>query len=442
MNTRTLIVACAVLASTLAMSGDVCGQVSLPSVQVPGLPRVEAPVDLGDTVSSLSRTLDPRRLRDLRLLRVRDLIREHRDVIEADPQGAPILRGEVLAYSPSNEALESARAAGFEVVREKNLDGLDARLVVLRAPQGVSTRRALKQLRAREPDGTYDFNHIYTESGAVSRARPASEATAAPGYTAQDRAARVGLIDGGVAVTHPVFSGAEFQFQGCEDKRVPSAHGTAVASLLVGRSEGFRGSAAGARLYAADVYCGVPTGGAVDAVAESLAWMARERVPVVNISLVGPPNRMLENVIRVVLARGHILVAAVGNDGPAAPPLYPAAYPGVVGVTGVDARRRVLLEAGRGPHVDFAAPGADMAAANTASPYAAVRGTSFAAPIVAGLLASRVTEATPASSSRAIAELTAQAVDLGPRGRDKTFGDGLVGGALRVEPSVAGETPK
>src|SRR5256885_5630000 len=49
-----------------------------------------------------------------------------------------------------------------------------------------------------------------------------------------------------------------------------------------------------------------------------------------------------------VLARGHLVVAAVGNDGPAAPPLYPAAWPGVVGVTAVDARQQVLGEALRG----------------------------------------------------------------------------------------------
>ena len=70
-----------------------------------------------------------------------------------------------------------------------------------------------------------------------------------------------------------------------------------------------------------------------------------------------------------VVARGCLVVAAVGNDGPAARPLYPAAWPGVVGVTGVDARGRVLAEAERGVQVKFAAPGADMVAARTAAGY-------------------------------------------------------------------------
>jgi subtilisin family serine protease len=80
-------------------------------------------------------------------------------------------------------------------------------------------------------------------------------------------------------------------------------------------------------------------------------------------------------------------VAAVGNDGPASPPQYPASYPGVIAVTGVDSRNRALREAGRSAHLDFAAPGADLAAALPGKGYTVVRGTSFAAPFVTARLA-------------------------------------------------------
>ncbi len=440
----------------LATTGDLRAQISLPSVPLPNLPRVDTPVDLDRTLNRATDTLD---LRELRLNRVRNLIRTHRDVIEADPRGAPILRSEVLAFSPSEQAVERARAAGFAVIREKTLDGLDARIVVLRAPEGMSTRRALKRLRAGDPAGIYDFNHIYTESGAVftpanespptpvaasAQSSPSAGAQSSPSPGAQTlpvSSGRVGLIDGGIDAAHPVFRNSQLQLYGCEGRRVPSTHGTAVASLIVGQAEGFHGAAANTRLYAADVYCGVPTGGAVDVVVDALAWMAREQVPVVNISLVGPPNAMLENVTRAILARGHLLVAAVGNDGPAARPLYPAAYAGVIGVTGVDARQRALVEACRGPHVDLAAPGADMAAASLSARYAAVRGTSFAAPIVAGLLASQLPVPDGAAAATAVRDLSASAIDLGARGRDQTYGEGLVGATLRVAPSLAGASP-
>jgi subtilisin family serine protease len=196
-----------------------------------------------------------------------------------------------------------------------------------------------------------------------------------------------------------------------------------VASLLVAH--------ASADLYAADVYCGMPTGGSVDAIVGALGWMVEKRAAVINVSLVGPKNVMLEQAVRSVIERGHVIVAAVGNDGPAAPPLYPAAYADVVGVTAVDAHRRVLIEAERGPQVMFAALGADLKAASMDHGYAAVRGTSFAAPTVAGLLAVSLAAPDRQAAVAAIDALTKQAIHLGGAGKDLTYGFGLVGSDTR-----------
>lgn len=407
------------------------GQVVVPPVQLPDVPLLPTQ-ELNRTVNGLLRSADPQQLRELRRLRIRELLRTNRTALESDPRGAPILRSEVIALSPSPEALDRARAAGFGIGRTRTLEGLDATIVVLQAPPGVSTRRALQRLRETDPAGVYDFNHIYMNSGAVAAAAGnVSPAPVAGESVVTVKGVRVGLIDGGVQRSHPVFRGISLHEHGCAAGNVPSAHGTAVASLLVGRSEHFSGAAAGAELYAADVYCGTATGGAVDAVADAFAWLARERVPVINISLVGPANGLLEQVIRLVTTRGHIVVAAVGNDGPGAPPLYPAAYPAVVAVTGVDAHRRVLLEACRGKHVDFAAPGADMSAAGLDTEFALVRGTSFAAPVAAGLFARQLIELDKPHADAAVAMLLSQAIDLGSRGPDKVYGNGLVGDALR-----------
>ena len=420
-------------------------QVALPSLRLPSVPGVTG-LSLSDerTLSGLSGDLDPRRLESLRLLYIRDLIRTHRREIEADPNGAPILRGEVLAFSPTDVALDKARAAGFTVVRERVLDGLDARIVVLKAPGGTATQRALRQLQGLDPDGSYDFNHLYTDSGVVggALAGEASPKAADVGTAgAAGATTKIGLVDGGVDTSHDVFRDIVIHQHGCSDAPVPAAHGTAVASLMIGRSPRFHGAAPGYELYAADVYCGLATGGAVDAVADALAWLVREHVPVINVSLVGPPNVMLESVVRRVVAHGHVIVAAVGNDGPAAPPLYPASYPDVVGVTAVDAHQRALLEACRGRQVKFSAPGADMSAANPAQSYVTVRGTSFAAPIVAGLLAEALHEPDPAAAARAVSELAARAIDLGAPGPDPVYGFGLVGGDLRPEVALATTAP-
>jgi subtilisin family serine protease len=422
------------------------GRVPLPvpvpvPLPVPQLPVPQLPV-VGTIVQGADSQLNTNALQDARVARVRDLIRGNRATLEADPAGAAMLRNEVLAFSPSDADLAAARAAGFGVIRVQTLDGLDGRIVVLQAPQGLSTARALVRLRALVPTGRFDFNHVYTESGAaVGGAASDAAATAATPATADAPAAsrtRLGLIDSGVDDGHPVFREVTIQRHGCDNGPKPEAHGTAVASLMVGRAADFHGAAPGAELYAADVYCGLPTGGSVDAVAEALAWLVHERVPVINVSLVGPPNAVLEAVVSQVISRGFIIVAAVGNDGPAARPLYPASYPGVIGVTAVDAHRRVLVEAARGPQVRFAAPGADMVAAKSPQGYEAVRGTSFAAPLVACLLAAQMDAPDSAAASRAINDLAARAVHLGAQGLNPVYGYGLVAADLGPDLRLAG----
>jgi hypothetical protein len=167
----------------------------------------------------------------------------------------------------------------------------------------------------------------------------------------------------------------------------PTGHGTAVGSLLVGDQGPFRGALRGAQLFVADVYGGNPAAGSATSILRALSWAASKDPAVINISLVGPNNSALAAAIAALRARGIQIVAAVGNDGPAAPPQYPASYPGVIAVTGVDGTNRALREAGRAAHLDFAAPGADLAAALPGQGYIEVRGTSFAAPLVAARLA-------------------------------------------------------
>jgi subtilisin family serine protease len=402
---------------------------ALPAVTAPNVP-LGVPEALPRRAGSL--TAIAGEIRAARRAQIRDLRRAHRELIETDPRGEPAVRGEITGLASTPAALAAAQAAGFTVRGEVRSAAFDLAIVRLAVPPGMSTRRALKKIRALDPDGLYDFNHIYLQAGETAgSATPAPPAAASSAVSTA--ALRIGLVDGGVDTSHPAFAAATVHRTGCTDKEAPTDHGTAVASLLVGRTAEFSGVMPSAALFAADVYCGAPTGGNVIALASALAWLAAEGVRVINVSLVGARNIALEKIIARLVASGHIIVAAVGNDGPAAPPLYPAAYPGVVAVTGVDARRRVLVEAGRGPHVAFAAPGADMAAAASGASFAAVRGTSFAAPIVAALLALEHGMEHD-SIETATARLALSAIDLGRDGRDDTYGIGLVGSQFRMDP--------
>lgn len=387
-------------------------QIRLPlTLPVTPLPSVSPSLDAAG-----QRTIDA--ASEWRHRQIGRLVRDNKKVLEADPDGELIVRGEVIATGMSDEALVQARAHGFLVEREAA--AADIRLVVLRAPPRSSTRNALRDLRAGNPQAIYDYNHVYLGVASIADAQPAAHPAEAPGHRASSaRRIRVGLLDTGVDSTHPAFRDSQLHLWGCGAHQVPAAHGTAVASLLVAHG--------GNEIFSADVYCGSPAGGSVDAIVAALGWLSQQAVPVINVSLVGPKNALLERVVSALIARGHLIVAAVGNDGPAAPPLYPAAYPGVVGVTAVDARRRVLLEAERGPQVMFAAQGADLEAASLDHGYAGVRGTSFAAPTVAALLAAYSSAPDPRAANAAIDALAKSAIHLSRAERDLTYGFGLVG---------------
>lgn len=405
------------------------------------LPRIGLLPAVGNTVNGVVSGLENSApLSELHNLHIQELLRTQSKQLERDPDGNPIVRAQIVALSPAPDVLDRATSLGFAIVSTQTLEALGFSEVVLHAPSHWSTRKALKILRELDPGGTYDFDHLYLDSGTQApvdvAGAEASQSVESVSAAAEPRAntSRIGLVDGGVDLAHPVFLEAIVHVHGCANQIIVSAHGTAVASLLAGHAAHFSGAAPQAQLYAADVYCGQPIGGAVDALLEALAWMAQSKVPVINLSLVGPPNATLAAVVHTLVERGYLLVAAVGNDGPAAPPLYPASYPGVVGVTAVDARRKVLLEAGRGPQVRYAAPGADMMAAAPGGLFANVRGTSFAAPLVAGLLARTLREPDPAVAASALKTLDMQAISLGAPGRNAIYGYGLVGEALRTPP--------
>ena len=424
---------CRILA-LLLLCGAAQAQLRLPSLGQTLSPALRAPV-LQRAEPLVDGLLAPVDLATARLQEVGARVRAHRRELDRDPRGELIVRAEVLAQPSSPAARDALVAAGFKALRDEALAGLDDALLVMKAPAGLDLADAVAKARAIDPEGAYDFHHVYLGSGSVGA--PAAEASrprlADPGPL------RVGLIDSGVDSRHPAFAHAEIQRHGCSDGAHPAPHGTAVASLMVGMDAPFNSALPRATLLAGDAYCDEPTGGSVEAIARELAWMAQMRVAVVNISLVGPPNQILQRLVERAVARGMLIVAAVGNDGPAAPPLYPASWPGVVGVGAVDGRLRLLPEGARGPQVMFVAPGADMAAAAAGTrAFVPVRGTSFAAPFVAGLLAASYQAASPDGARNAIAQLAILAHELPQPAPRDGIGRGLVAEALRVAPDTVG----
>lgn len=408
----------------MMLSASGSAQLSLPGGI--GVPDVLEPVgDIANglplpDLSRLAPAQAARALLDARLDRLTAFVRRNPQDIEVDDRQYPAVRGMILASGLSDAQIERLRAAGFEAARE-DVEGLDLGYVRLQAPKGQSLARSIKQARKIAPGASISSNPIYFQSGGTVLA---GSGTVAAGAGSAGRA--IGLIDGGVG-KHPSLDGRIEQRGFARGAPAPSGHGTAVASLIAGDGA-VKGAAPGAPLLVADIYGRDPAGGNAIAIARALGWMAARGVRIATVSLVGPDNPLLSGAIAAARRKGMIVVAAVGNDGPAAPPAFPASYNGVVAVTGVDGRDRALIEAGRALHLDYAAPGADMVAANINGQASRVRGTSFAAPFVAGRLYSRLQQGSMAAALQALA---GEARDLGRKGPDKVYGRGLVCGTCR-----------
>jgi hypothetical protein len=308
-------------------------------------------------------------------------------------------------------------------VREQPIASLGLTVVQLRAPENMNATDALSELRRADPAGTYDYDHIYNPSGETQASTTAAPTTPA---VRTNTKLRIGMIDGGIDSRHGDFADATIVAKNfaSDKKSVETVHGTAVASLLVGK--GIEGSLPNADLYAADVYGGEASGGAADAIARALGWLAENNVPVANISLAGPPNIVLESAVKAFLKRGHVIVAAAGNEGPASPPEYPAAYEGVAAVTSVDEDCKIQLDANQGAHIAFAGLGVDRRVAAMKGGHAKVTGTSYAAPEVAVRFAILLRQSDAMAAKSAWATLEHEAVDLGAPGRDPVFGYGFL----------------
>jgi hypothetical protein len=385
-----------------------------PSAQQAITPTLDSVSGLASTVAEAGAPT----LLELRRLRLQELIRTNRSTVEGDDHGLPVRRGVVAVINPDSAGLQRAVGAGFRIASDDPEPALGVRVIALTAPQGLSAKDGLKLLRKIAPELQADYDHLFEPAGSGLLPMAGALATA----QVAGNGPTIGMIDGGVA-SHPSLTGKNIEQSGFAGAPQPTGHGTAVASLLVGSQGPFRGAASGARLFVADVYGGNRAAGSATSIVRALSWLSVKHPQVINISLVGPANQLVQRAIQIVQSRGIQVVAAVGNDGPAAPPQYPASYPGVIAVTAVDGNGRALPEAGKPTHLDFAAPGADMAAALPGNGYTRVRGTSFAAPLAAARLLAT-------GSPRA---LVAEARP--GRGR---VGRGIVCGACRIDPRTVG----
>jgi len=364
------------------------------------------------------------------------------------PSEAP---NEIVTLALTDADLAALLDQGFVLIEERTLANFDTVSRRLRIPSGQTLVAARDAARAVPSGQDADFNHYYrSEQGFADDCRgidcPArillDWPVGLPRDNACGRNVPIGMIDTGINRDHETFAGAELEVVRLgSDDLVPSRalHGTAVASLLVGdpdtRSPGL---IPGAKLIAVDAFsrAGRDERADVFTLLEGLDLLADAGVSIINLSLAGPPNSVLEQAVaRLVNDADIALIAAVGNNGPSAGPAYPAAYPDVIAVTAVDRNRNVYRRAVTGAHVDIAAPGVDVWTAASVSGARTKTGTSFAVPFVTAATAI-LRQSQPDLAAVDVRDaLRSRAEDIGDPGPDSVYGAGLV----QLDPVCQGE---
>jgi hypothetical protein len=198
---------------------------------------------------------------------------------------------------------------------------------------------------------------------------------------------RVAAIDSGVELDHPDLIGRFVLARNFVDARdsVAELHGTAVAGIIGARADnrvGIVGVAPDARLMALRACWQMPAdaNAAVCSsftLAKALQFAIDNNAKVINLSLGGPRDRLLERLLAVAASRGAVIVAAA--DPRYADGGFPASFSGALAVAADDVHDA--------PEAMYLAPGQDIPTTLPGRRWGLVGGSSYAAAQVAGLVA-------------------------------------------------------
>ncbi len=329
-----------------------------------------------------------------------------------------------------------AQSYGLQVSGRWILELLDTRLVRFRIPDGRPVPQVIAAMAGDARVISPQPNFYYRPQTGSSTVAPAElqYALAKVGVTsahkiANGRGTRIAILDSVVDGTHPDLAGAvedTFDVSG-KGKRASDDHGTAIAGIIRARGM-LRGVAPEATLLSVGVYEQSAADGSAAATTSNLLrgldWALARRANVINMSLAGPADSLLEQGVTAMSSNNAVIVAAAGNGGAEAPPAYPAAYETVIAVTAIDVADRLYASANRGAYIAIAAPGVDILTPGLDHAHQLQTGTSFAAAHVSGIVALLLDRNPKLSNKRIRRALTKAAGDLGVPGRDDEYGAG------------------
>ena len=368
------------------------------------------------------------------------------------PGETRFLDTEVVVQIPdriTEEQLQAvAKKLGLTLITSEDLPLVGRRSYRFSLPPGWTVREMILALESfsiiavAQPNYTYELARAAQAPASAPTTEPSGELRGDPAQyvmgklqlaqvhrLADGRDVIVAVIDLEVDREHSELTGVVLEHYSTSGGEgvAPHSHGTAMAGAIAARDR-LLGVAPRARILAVRAFSEQDSTAASTSynIVRSINWAVDQGARIVNMSFAGPRDPALQRVLQAAAAKNVVLVAAAGNAGPKAAPLYPGADSNVIAVTATDANDQVFRLAGRGRHISIAAPGVDILAPAPDAGYQMSTGTSIATAHVSGVVAlmlERDPSLTPAQV-REILQTTAR--DLGSQGRDNAFGWGLV----------------
>jgi len=312
----------------------------------------------------------------------------------------------------SGHALRVARSLGrdygFELLSDWSMPALGVRCFLVQVPDGESPAGLAARL-ARDPRvESAQPQQVFRVARAVDAPVSLPLGTqrvylAALHRLATGRDIRVAQIDSGVDTEHPDLRRQLAQARNFVDgsRFQPEVHGTAVAGIIVAKPDhdsGMTGVAPGARLLPLRACWEAGAGDTAVCtsftLAKALQFALNQRVRVINLSLTGPRDRLLERLIERAVSDGITVVSALDATEPG----FPGTHPDVVAV---------VADGKTAPAGAVVAPGLDVVTTTPGAGWGFFSGSSFAAANVSGV-AALLLQVSPSLSPSQVRDLLRQ----------------------------------
>ena len=209
---------------------------------------------------------------------------------------------------------------------------------------------------------------------------------------------RIAVIDSGIDIRHPELDRRVVEVQNFVDQPLHTftrdIHGTAVAGVIAaeaGNQTGITGVAPRASLLAlkacwqtrqqwGEAYC------SSFSLAMAINFAVIRKAAVINLSLGGPPDIVIERLIKKAMDDGITVVAASAFDKQGRI-RFPASIPGVIAVASGKRQPAGLLRTAASPSPQLIAPGNDILTTVPGDGYGFLSGSSLATAFVSGMAA-------------------------------------------------------